>query len=142
MLALLLLLLSLLFLSFGIYRLKGPVSVWYLAYGVANVEVNYLAIPIGTTLALWSLAVSPLIPESLQLTIMLAGAACLFVGTVLSNRLFKPSWLRWLEREHGKLIPLLQSEIQRIGPDQWDKEINTQIELNEWVSKMKKKYSW
>jgi hypothetical protein len=105
---LVLLFLSIVLLGFGIYRLIGPVSVWYLAYGVGPVEFNYIAIPGGITLAIWALAASPLIPQDWQLNFLIIGTICGFLAVIPGSYFLKPSWLRWLEREHREIIPLLR----------------------------------
>jgi hypothetical protein len=39
-------------------------------------------------------------------------------------------------------MPLLQSEIREEGLSNWDQRINTQIELEQWVIEVKKRYGW
>ena len=127
--------------GFGIYRLKGPVSVWYIAYGIATVEFNYAAIPIGIGLAIWACALSPFISnEDWQLNLLIVGAVVGFLGVVPGSFFLKPSWLRWLEREHGEIMPLIQQEIEEMGPRNWDQLINTQEDLKEWVEKFRRKH--
>ena len=141
MIALLLLCISLLFIGFGIYRLRGPVSVWYIAYGIATVEFNYAAIPIGFGLIIWALALSPLVSnEGWQLNLLIIGAIVGFLGVVPGSFFLKPSWLRWLEREHGDIMPLMQQEIEEIGPRNWDQRINNQEELKEWVDDFRRNH--
>ncbi len=141
MAVLLLVLLSFLFFSFGIYRLKGPVSASYLAYGT-TVEANYFAVPIGIGLAIWALSVSPLTPDKCKLTVLIIGTVVGLVAAIPARLLLKPRWLRWLENTHGNIMPLLQSEIREEGLSNWDRRINTQIELEQWVIEVRRKYGW
>lgn len=67
------------------------------------------------------------------------GVASLMVGLTFARQLLKPVWLRWLEREHGDIVTTLQNEIQRIGPENWDRMINTQRELEVWVQEVLRK---
>lgn len=124
---------------FGIYRFKGPVSVWYIAYGVLSVEVNYASIPIGINVAFLALATSTFIPDNWKIPMIFLGVASLMVGLTFARQLLKPVWLRWLEREHGDIVTTLQNEIQRIGPENWDRMINTQRELEVWVQEVLRK---
>ncbi len=140
MVTLLLLCISLVFIGFGIYRLKGPVSVWYIAYGIATVEFNYVAIPAGIALAIWALATLPLVPDDWQLNLLVIGIVSGFLGIVSARYLLKPSWLRWLEKEHGDIIPLIQQEIEEIGPRNWDQQVNTQQNLEEWIEDFRRKH--
>lgn len=123
------------FLSFGIYRLKGPISVWYLGRGVYTSAFTNLAIPFGCVMLLWSLGSSPLIPDEWKLDLFIAGAVGGFLSIFLVGFL-KPAWLRWLEREHGKILPLLRNEIHEMGYHNWDQRINTQQDLEEWIAEI------
>jgi hypothetical protein len=144
MLALLFFCLSLAFLVHGIYRLKGPVSVWYLAHGLYAVYaggLNYFSIPFGIVMALWALALSPFVPDGWKLWLFNIGTVGGFLGVILA-RFLKPRWLRWLEREHGKIVPLLRNEIQEMGYHEWDQRINTQRDLEQWVEEARRKHGW
>jgi hypothetical protein len=135
---LILLCLSLVFLGFGIYRLKGPISVWYLAYGVALVEINYFAIPVGIGLGIWSLAMSPLISDEWKLVVLNIGTFSGILGIIPARHL-KPKWLKWLEREHGKMMPLIRKEIEKTGYQNWDRLINKQDDLEQWIADIQRK---
>jgi hypothetical protein len=127
--------------GFGIYRFKGPVSVWYIAYGVGSVEVNYISIPLGINVASLALATSTFIPGNWKIPVIFLGTGSLIGGFIFARRLFKPTWLRWLEKKHGGIMPILQNEIQRIGPESWDYKINTQEELEAWVAEVRRKHN-
>ncbi len=123
----------------GIYRLKGPVSVWFLALSPYGAGSAYGTIPLGLGLLLWSFAFLPFVPTNWQLPLLFGGGIEVFLGLFILPKLLKPKWLLWLEKEHGRLIPLLQNEIQEMGYKNWDRQINTQEELEEWVLEMKRK---
>jgi hypothetical protein len=139
MVAFLLLILSILLLSLGFYWFKGPVSVWYLAYGVATVGASYSAIPAGVAFALWSVAASPFIPDEWKLTVLNIGTIAFFAGILVAGRFLKPEWLRCLEREHKAILPILRMEIQEMGPENWNRQINTQDDLEKWVNEVRSK---
>jgi len=54
----------------------------------------------------------------------------------------KPRWVRWLEREHGKIIPLPRNAIQEMDYHNWDQRINTQQDLEQWVEEVWRKRGW
>lgn len=131
---------SVFFFSIGLHRLKGPVSVTYLDYGSVLKGGNYLSFPFSLTCLLWGLALSPLIPDELKLTVVMVGVAAPVLFAFPAVKYLKPGWLRWLEQNHKDIIPFLQAEIQEMGPDVWDKRINTKEELEAWVYEVKKRW--
>ena len=68
---------------------------------------------------------------------MILALAITFLGLIFAKRLLKPAWLRWLEKEHGAFLPILRQEIQKMGPEKWNRRINTQEELAEWINEVK-----
>ncbi len=140
MVPLLLFLSGVILVGFGIYRYKGPVSVWYLAYGTYTVGHNYLAMPGGISTMLFALLISPFVPVKWKMPILILAIAIIIVGLIFAKRLWAPVWLRWLEQEHKDIIPILQAEIQKMGPDVWDKRINTREELESWVAEIRRKH--
>jgi hypothetical protein len=142
MLSLLFFSMSAVFFGWGVYRLKGPVSVWFLAtspYGAGNA---YAPIPFGLATLIWSLAFAPFIPGNWRFLLFLIGGLAAILGVFILPSFLKPSWLRWLEREHGKIIPLLCNEIQEMGYHNWDQRINTQQDLEQWVEEVQRKRGW
>jgi hypothetical protein len=132
--------LSVILLGLGIYRLKGPVSVWFLAatpYGAGNA---YAPLPLGLGMFFWSITFISFTPETWRLPLFYAGGVVMFLGLLIFPRLLKPAWLRWLEREHNKIIPLLQTEIQAMGYQNWDRHINSQQDLEQWVAEVRRKH--
>ncbi len=120
-------------LSFGSYHFWGPISVWYLAYG----NRIYGAFPSGISMILFAFAISPFAPDDWKMAIILLAIFSLPLGSLLAKRLLKPTWLRWLEQKHGAILPMLRIEIQEIGPETWNRQINTQAELEEWIKEVK-----
>lgn len=123
--------------GFGIYRYRGPVSVWYLAYGTYTVGHNYLAIPGGISAMLFALLISPFVPVRWKMPILILSIVVILVGLIFAKRLWTPAWLRWLEQEHGAILPVMQIEIQKMGPENWNRRINTQADLEEWIKEVK-----
>jgi len=123
--------------GFGIYRYKGPVSVWYLAYGTYTVGHNYLAIPGGISVMLFALVIPSFLPMVWKMPIVILAIVVTILGLVFAKHLFTPTWLRWLEQEHGSILPMLRIEIQEMGLEKWNHRINTQEELEEWINDVK-----
>ena len=123
----------------GIHRYKGPISVWYIAYGSATVSYSYLGIPIGISLILLALATLPIVSDKWGMPIVFLAIAVCILGLIFAKRLWTPAWLRWLEQEHGAILPMLQREIQKMGPENWNRRINTQAELEEWINEVKRR---
>ncbi|MBK7895226.1 MAG: hypothetical protein IPJ90_10180 [Anaerolineaceae bacterium] len=121
----------------GIHRYKGPISVWYIAYGSATVSYSYLGIPIGTSVMLLALLIPSFVPEEWKMLILILAIAVIILGLIFAPRLLKPAWLHWLEQEHGAILPMLRIEIQEMGPENWNRRINTQAELEEWIDEVK-----
>lgn len=124
----------------GIVRLKGPVSVTYLYPGSILKGANYLALPGSLTLFMGLLAVLPFIPDEWKNTLIIGGLLVFILSFYPAFKYLKPEWLRWLERNHKEILPNLEMEIRRIGLDVWDKQINTQAELEAWVNEYRKRH--
>ena len=130
------------FIGLGIYRLRGPISVWFLAispYGAGNA---YALIPLGIGFLFWALALSPFVSNNVGTCIFIMGGVVALAGMFVLPKFLKPPWLRWLEREHGKIIPFLRNEIQELGYQTWDRQINTQQDLEAWINTVKRKRGW
>ena len=121
----------------GIYRYKGPINVWYIAYGIVTVDSNYLAIPIGVSLLLLAFATASIVPNEWKMLLVVLAIITTILGLIFAKRLLKPAWLRWLEQEHGAILPMLRIEIQEMGPENWNRRINTQADLEEWINEVK-----
>lgn len=121
----------------GLHRYKGPINVWYIAYGIVTVDANYLGIPGGISLILLALATLPIVSDKWGMPIVFLAIAVTVFGLIFAKRLLKPAWLRWLEQEHGAILPVLQIEIQKMGPENWNRRINTQEDLAEWIKEVK-----
>jgi hypothetical protein len=63
-----------------------------------------------------------------------------FVAVFVEPSFLKPAWLRWLEREHGSSMPLFWHEVHEMGPEYWQDQVETQAELEEWVTKVLSKH--
>ena len=110
---------------------------WYLSYGPATIGHSYFMIPIGLALILLSLATVSFVDDKWKIPLVFSAIAINVLGLIFAPRLLKPAWLRWLEKEHGAFLPILRQEIQKMGPEKWNRRINTQEELAEWINEVK-----
>ncbi|KAA3664739.1 MAG: hypothetical protein DWQ04_04170 [Chloroflexi bacterium] len=99
----------------------------------------YGTIPLGLGLLLWSFAFVPFVPSNRQLPLIFVGGIVTFLGLFIFPKFLNPKWLWWLIQEHGDIIPILRNEIQEMGDKNWDRQINIQEELEEWVLEVKQK---
>ena len=134
------LILGLVGLTVGIYRLRGPVNVVYMGFGVLVHIAYYVTIPASIGLLMMGLSISPITPKNLGLPILALGVTIILIGSLTSSWLFKPAWLKWLEREHSDILPLLRVEIEKEGLSNWNNRVNTQDELKVWVLEIRRKY--
>jgi hypothetical protein len=63
-----------------------------------------------------------------------------FVFAYLEPDWLAPAWYRWLKREHGKILPLLAQEAHQLGRDEWLKQVQTQEDLENWVTEVRRKW--
>lgn len=127
-------------LAVGVYRLRGPINVVYMGFGVLVHIAYYVTIPSSIGLLMLGLAISPIVPENWRLPILVSGLSVGLIGSLASTWIFKPAWLKWLEHEHGDILPLLREEIRNVGVSDWNNRINTQDELEAWVLEVRHKH--
>jgi hypothetical protein len=94
-------------------------------------------------LAMGSLAITPLIPQSLRLDFGTYITIPLWILTlalaIWQPGWLKPKWLRWLEKEHGDIIEILWEEVRKEG-HAWGRRVRTQEELEQWVAEVRRKH--
>ena len=99
-------------------------------------EINYIAIPLGTTAIILGFAILPSVPSQIQSILIGIGFLVILMGFFASWHLFKPDWVRWIEENHKDIIPYLQMEVRDKG---W--HVTTQEELENWLKELRIKYS-
>ncbi|MFX0206718.1 MAG: hypothetical protein ACFFDT_12095 [Candidatus Hodarchaeota archaeon] len=102
----------------------------------------YMGIPLGIAFVFFALAT---IPKDIDvgLFIVYIGGVFGLVGLIFAftqPSFLKPTWLKWLEREHGDIMPILRKEVHKMGGNSWDKKMQTQADLEEWVLQTREKY--
>lgn len=78
---------------------------------------------------------------------LLFTGAVAFLGLVIFSlfwqpRLLKPAWLRWLEDYYGHVLEGMFEEARQMGPRNWEVQVKTQAELENWADGVAKKYGW
>jgi hypothetical protein len=102
----------------------------------------YAAIPIGIAFLIFAIAT---IPQSVDISLSIVGVGLGFgvlglIFAFIQPSFLKPAWLKWLEREHGEIMPLLIQDANNMGLDVWNKRIQTQADLEVWVAEVRRKY--
>lgn len=102
----------------------------------------YAAIPFGVAFLFFAAAT---IPTDIDTGLILGyiGGAFGILGLIFAftqPSFLKPAWLKWLEREHGDIMPLLRKEAQKMGLNVWNERIQTQADLEKWVKEVRQKY--
>lgn len=103
----------------------------------------YAEIPCGMGFLL--LAISTLTNPKIAETYFLVEIAASFViiGVIFSfvrPFFLKPAWLKWLEQNHNKIMPILIDDARKTGLDIWQNEIKTQEDLEMWVVEVRRKH--
>jgi len=90
----------------------------------------------------WAIAA---IPDSTDLSLFIiyigigfGVLGCIFY--VFQPSFLKPAWLKWLEREHGDIMPLLIQDVHELGDSVWQKRVETQAGLEDWVAEVRRKH--
>ena len=118
----------------GLYNLFGSINSLYIA-GYAHLTLAlYTFIPSG--LFFVSMFLGSYFPAPTSLYILNSGGAIAIIGTyIMSRPLMQPKWVKWLKREHGDILDVIQIEIRK--EPYWNRMINTQEELEAWVEEIR-----
>ena len=125
----------------GIWMLKGGSKGWYIARNLYS-GFSYAQIPAGLCFLWFALAA---IPKSVnvQYSLLWIGIAFgLFAVVVnfLQPAFLKPAWLKWLERNHGRIMSTLVKEARTMGLEAWQERVKMQEELEAWVDEVRRKH--
>lgn len=109
-----------------------------------NIFTGYIygSPPWGITFLIFAIAAIPQ-SKDISLAIIYMGGGFLLLGVIfagLQPSFLKPLWLKWLEREHGEIMPLLREEADRMGLNVWNERMQTQVDLEDWVAEVRRKY--
>ena len=104
---------------------------------------NYIPIPLGIAFLFFALA-APFSPSStIGLVAAYIAAAFAILGLLSAftqPSFLKPAWLKWLEAEHGEIMPLLRQEVKTMGYKTWNKQMKTQADMEKWVAEVRAKH--
>jgi hypothetical protein len=124
----------------GLRRLKKPFSAWLLAKTPYTLVGAWGGIPLGLGALLWGIAFSSFVTQSWARLLLPVGLIIGLAGPFIMYIFFKPAWLKWLQREHGSVLPILENEAWEIGYNTLDRRINSQQDLEEWVAEVRRKH--
>jgi hypothetical protein len=132
--------LTLILYSLRLIRGQGNKS-FYMADHIYSGRV-YAAIPLGIFFLVLAIAT---IPQSQDISLTIVGIALGFgvLGFIFAftqPSFLKPPWLKWLEREHRDIMPLLREDAHRMGLNVWNERMQTQADLEDWVAEVRRKY--
>ncbi len=125
----------------GIWMLKGGAKGWYIARNLYG-GFSYAQIPAGIGMLCFALATIPKSMDMQALLVYIGGGFGLFAAIVnfVQPTFLKPAWLKWLERNHGRIMPTLVKEARSMGLEAWQERVKTQEELEIWVDEVRQKH--
>jgi hypothetical protein len=127
---------------FGVHLLRGGRKDIYMATHIFAGRI-YAVIPWGIVLLMW--AAGGLLSESPDVQwfffeVGLGFAALGGIFYIFQPSFLKPAWLKWLEREHGDIMPILQQEANAMESGVWEERVKTQAGLEAWVAEVRRKH--
>jgi hypothetical protein len=138
---LLLLMGSVISLTFGVLVRIGGVRYWWAVPYYAAGQEPFVSLPIGLFLLFTFIGV--LSPARLKLFFVSIAIGCglsVLIFLAVQPRFLKPEWLQWLEDNHKEHVPLLRREARQMGAFQWARRVKTQAGLEQWVGEVLHKH--
>jgi len=134
----------------GIRIRMGYEKGWHFSPSVRAGNIAWMSLPAGIVLLMWGLMFIPSLlfetsstTAALGLLCLVGGLAVFFLGMIIAfiqPNILKPKWLRWLESEHGDIMPLLRREAREMGLDIWGQRVESQEGLEEWVGEVRRRH--
>ncbi len=135
----------------GIRYLQGYHKSHFLSSSVRLGSNAWMALPSGILFLMWGVGTVLVLAFDEQNDFIVTVAKILWIGglgvallgfifALLQVPVMKPAWLKWLEREHGEIMPLLRREAREMGLDIWQRRVDTQEGLEEWVAEVRRKH--
>lgn len=128
----------------GVWTRLGKNRAWYLVpdYPVLLPKGMHYAMPIAGLMTI-VIGISLLMPTPKAGRLVFFGVAVplmitVYLVVIFQPRWLKPHWVRWLEEEHGDILPLLIAEARQTPG--WAKRVRTQAGLEAWVAEVRRKY--
>lgn len=129
----------------GISIRIGKYKAWWLIKStpIVPLAAAYLGIPLGITFLVWaSIAFFPDVETRRNIFVYYGGSsfivACFLA--LLRPRWLAPKWLLWLEDNQADLLDMLNREAWRMGAQAWQARVRTQVDLEDWVAEVRRKY--
>lgn len=133
------------FLILGIAVRAGIIKRWWLMKSTPITPISFAYIAIPTALLLFVIPVlivfisNPTVRGTVFVYLICPILITIIALTLWQPRWLKPKWLRWLEDNHNALLPLLREDAKRMGARKWEKRVNTQEGLENWVEEVRRK---
>lgn len=130
------------FTAAGVLFYMGIWKYWFLADYVHVIAAPfrvYLTLPTGVAMFLlaWELQFPSM--EASGGWGLYGACITILIGVVvaaLRPRYLVPRWIKWLEREHKSIVPLLIEEGRKMGRLNWQARVWTQKGLEEWIEEV------
>ena len=139
---------SIFFFVIGFLVHSGRFKGWWLntSTPVTPTGMAYASIPAGFLYLcagiLFALPIAPVTRGDLALYLLTPLMIITIVLATWHPRWLKPKWLRWLEENHGSILHLLREDAKNMGKLEWDRQVRTQKELEDWVADVLHKQMW
>ncbi len=124
-------LISLGFISYGIYIFRGPVSFWL----IDSHHWGYGFIPFGIAFFFWGIGAMPFWPQTFQCIFFGFSPVIIFASFFIPKDWIDPDWLKWLKKEYPFYMSAIQQEIEQVGYLQWNARFKTREDLENWILK-------
>ena len=100
----------------------------------------YALIPLG--LLFLSALIFPMV-EGATVNVIFFGLMILVVVSLIwQPGWLKPAWLGWLEDNYGHVLEGMFEEARQMGPRNWEVQVKTQAELENWADGVARKHGW
>ena len=92
--------------------------------------------PLGVAVICWAIAALLPLHSAVQRLFFWSGAFFILVAILFSfgpPSFLKPSWLRGLEKRHGKYTKYLRDRARTLNKEEWLEIVNDSAQLQEWA---------
>ncbi len=142
---LLFLFISIFFLYTGLSTYFGRDKLWWLMKStpVVPAGIVYGAFPAAILFFVMAVIFRKSFPMETRILVLDYVLTPLLLLSILFSmwqpRWLKPKWMRWLETYHHPILGLLREEARNEDWRQWQRRVQTQEGLEEWVAEVRQK---
>jgi hypothetical protein len=119
---------------------------WSQSTPVVPTGIVFGAFPASFLFLLMAYIFRPSVPVEMRMAIAdYIGVPLIFLTLIFSMwqpRWLKPKWLRWLETHHRPILGQLREEARKEKWREWQRRVQTQKGLEEWVEEVRHRYKF